>query len=121
VSFRSVHPIYNYFNLTNPIEDSLRKHDLIASSSVTEADAPLRDAGLRRAKIICTVGPACDSEAALRDLMRMGMDVARLNFSTDRTPNTPATLSGCGGLRKKKGARFASCKTFRDRKSAPGG
>jgi len=35
----------------------------------------------RRAKIICTVGPACDSEAALRDLMRMGMDVARLNFS----------------------------------------
>jgi pyruvate kinase len=35
----------------------------------------------RRAKIICTVGPACNSEAALRDLMRLGMDVARLNFS----------------------------------------
>jgi pyruvate kinase len=36
---------------------------------------------LRRAKIICTVGPACNSEPMLRDLMRLGMDVARLNFS----------------------------------------
>jgi pyruvate kinase len=35
----------------------------------------------RRAKIICTIGPACNSEDALRDLMRLGMDVARLNFS----------------------------------------
>lgn len=35
----------------------------------------------RRAKIICTVGPACNSEDSLRDLMRLGMDVARLNFS----------------------------------------
>ncbi len=35
----------------------------------------------RRAKIICTVGPACNSEEMLRDLMRLGMDVARLNFS----------------------------------------
>lgn len=35
----------------------------------------------RRAKIICTIGPACNSESAMRDLMRVGMDVARLNFS----------------------------------------
>jgi pyruvate kinase len=35
----------------------------------------------RRAKIICTIGPSCNTEAALRDLMRLGMDVARLNFS----------------------------------------
>jgi len=35
----------------------------------------------RRAKIICTIGPASNSEAAMRDLMRLGMDVARLNFS----------------------------------------
>ena len=38
-------------------------------------------AGHRRAKIICTVGPASNSESALRDLLRLGMDVARLNFS----------------------------------------
>ena len=36
---------------------------------------------MRRAKIICTIGPACDSEEMIRDLMRLGMDVARLNFS----------------------------------------
>lgn len=35
----------------------------------------------RRAKIICTVGPASNSDETLRDLMRLGMDVARLNFS----------------------------------------
>jgi len=38
-------------------------------------------ANSRRAKIICTVGPASNSEATLRDLLRLGMDVARLNFS----------------------------------------
>ena len=35
----------------------------------------------RRAKIICTIGPASESEAVMRDLMERGMDVARLNFS----------------------------------------
>ncbi len=35
----------------------------------------------RHAKIICTIGPACSSEEMLRDLMRLGMDVARMNFS----------------------------------------
>ena len=35
----------------------------------------------RRAKIICTIGPACNTEAGMRDLLRLGMDVARLNFS----------------------------------------
>ncbi|MBS1853667.1 MAG: pyruvate kinase [Acidobacteria bacterium] len=35
----------------------------------------------RRAKIICTIGPSCHSEAAMRELMGLGMDVARLNFS----------------------------------------
>jgi pyruvate kinase len=35
----------------------------------------------RRAKIVCTIGPASESEEAMRDLMLAGMDVARLNFS----------------------------------------
>ena len=35
----------------------------------------------RRAKIVCTIGPASSSEVVLRDLLRAGMDVARLNFS----------------------------------------
>src|SRR5437660_903516 len=36
---------------------------------------------MRKAKIVCTIGPASGTEAVLRDLMRLGMDVARLNFS----------------------------------------
>ncbi|MDR3749491.1 MAG: pyruvate kinase [Acidobacteriota bacterium] len=35
----------------------------------------------RRAKIVCTIGPASNSEAMMRELMLSGMDVARLNFS----------------------------------------
>ncbi len=35
----------------------------------------------RRAKIVCTIGPASNSEEMLRVLMLAGMDVARLNFS----------------------------------------
>lgn len=37
--------------------------------------------GSRRAKIICTIGPSCNTEVAMRDLLRLGMDIARLNFS----------------------------------------
>ena len=36
---------------------------------------------LRRAKIVCTIGPASNSEEMIRELMLAGMDVARLNFS----------------------------------------
>jgi pyruvate kinase len=35
----------------------------------------------RRAKIVCTIGPAVDSREAIRELIEAGMDVARLNFS----------------------------------------
>jgi pyruvate kinase len=36
---------------------------------------------VRRAKIVCTLGPASHSPAVIDQLMRAGMDVARLNFS----------------------------------------
>ena len=35
----------------------------------------------RRAKIVATLGPATQSEAVFRDLVRAGIDVVRLNFS----------------------------------------
>ena len=36
---------------------------------------------MRKAKIVCTIGPASDSLAMLDGLIEHGMDVARLNFS----------------------------------------
>ena len=35
----------------------------------------------RRAKIVCTLGPAVDTPELMHDLVSAGMDVARLNFS----------------------------------------
>lgn len=36
---------------------------------------------MRKTKIICTIGPASQSEEKLRELMLAGMNVARFNFS----------------------------------------
>lgn len=36
---------------------------------------------MRKTKIVCTIGPATNDEAVLRELMLAGMDVARINFS----------------------------------------
>lgn len=37
--------------------------------------------GFRRAKIVCTVGPACDSAETFEALFDAGMDAVRINFS----------------------------------------
>src|ERR1700734_1972780 len=70
-------------------DDDLKesKLDLIEGDRPSSVPGPERSAErLRRAKIICTIGPACDSEEMIRDLMRTGMDVARLNFSHGTHP-----------------------------------
>jgi pyruvate kinase len=59
----------------------LTKLDLVSGALAPEVEVQPQAIASRCAKIICTIGPACSSESAMRDLMRLGMDVARLNFS----------------------------------------
>ena len=35
----------------------------------------------KRTKIVCTMGPACDDDDILREMIKSGMNVARFNFS----------------------------------------
>lgn len=58
-----------------------QKPDLVAGEMPASNSPQEEAARVRRAKIICTIGPSCDSEECIRDLMKLGMDVARLNFS----------------------------------------
>ncbi len=62
--------------MNKPKSEMVEEIPLAITATATEAPARVR-----RAKIVCTIGPACDSEEMILDLMRFGMDVARLNFS----------------------------------------
>src|SRR5438034_7659283 len=53
---------------------------------------PLRGEPMRRTKIVCTIGPASSSEERLEQLMRAGMNVARLNFSHRTHPEHELVL-----------------------------
>ncbi len=58
---------------------------------------------MRKAKIVCTIGPASQDAAVLDRLMAAGMDVARLNFSHgthDSHARTIKTLRDVAGRRQ---------------------
>ncbi len=51
-----------------------------------ESNETLPAEARRRAKIVATLGPSCNTEAVFRELVRAGLDVARLNFSHGTHP-----------------------------------
>ena len=52
----------------------------LAGSNLAPGENP------RRAKIVATLGPASNNETTFRELVRAGLDVARLNFSHGTHP-----------------------------------
>ena len=62
---------------------------------------------MKRTKIICTIGPACDSLSMLEKLMKSGMDVARLNFSHGTHEEHRARIDRIKEARKKLGLPVA--------------
>lgn len=60
-------------------------------------------ASRRKAKIVCTIGPVSNSEVALRDMMRFGMDVARLNFSHGSHEEHARTIERIRKVAQKEG------------------
>jgi pyruvate kinase len=50
-------------------------------NSTSSNGAPAGMERIRRAKIVATLGPSCSSIEVFRELVRAGLDVARLNFS----------------------------------------
>jgi pyruvate kinase len=73
----------------------------------------------RKTKIVCTLGPASNSEPVLRDMMRMGMDVARLNFSHGTHEEHARTIERVRKVAEKRAAPSAFCRTCKGPRSAP--
>jgi len=63
---------------------------------------------LRKTKIICTLGPAVDSEENLRALIRVGMNAARFNFSHDSHWEHLKRMNWLKGLRESMGRPVAA-------------
>ncbi len=59
----------------------------------------------KRTKIICTVGPAVDTDESIRELVKAGMDIARFNFSH--------------GSHEEHARRVATIKRVRDELNVP--
>jgi len=60
-------------------------------------------AGQRRAKIVATLGPASNTEALIRDMIRAGVDVLRLNFSHSTHERKVAVMQKVRKLSKEEG------------------
>ena len=59
---------------------------------------------MRKTKIICTLGPASDTEEVLREMIKAGMNVARFNFSHGSHEEHQKKLDVIKKLRKEHSA-----------------
>ena len=59
-----------------------------------------------KTKIICTLGPACDNEEALRGLIKAGLDGARFNFSHGNHEEHKVRIERFRKVEKEFGLKF---------------
>lgn len=62
---------------------------------------------MRKTKIVCTIGPSCESAAVLEEMYRAGMNVARLNFSHGSHEEHQRQLDAVKAVREKLDAPLA--------------
>ena len=62
---------------------------------------------MRKTKIVCTIGPACEDEQTLIDMVKAGMNVARLNFSHGRHEEHQEKIDLIKAVRSKLGVPLA--------------
>ncbi len=62
---------------------------------------------MRKTKIVCTIGPACESEEMLEKLCLAGMNVARLNFSHGTHEEHKARVDAIKRVRERLGLPIA--------------
>ena len=62
---------------------------------------------MRKTKIVCTIGPASESEEMLEKLMKAGMNVARLNFSHGDHAEHQARIDSIRRVSKRLGKTVA--------------
>ena len=62
---------------------------------------------MRKTKIICTIGPASETEEVMEKMMRAGMNVARINFSHGTHPDHHVKIERIKKVREKLGLPVA--------------
>ncbi|MGB7741439.1 MAG: pyruvate kinase, partial [Terracidiphilus sp.] len=60
-------------------------------------------AAQRRAKIVATLGPASNTEQVIREMIRAGVDVVRLNFSHSTHERKVAVIQKIRKISKEEG------------------
>ena len=62
---------------------------------------------MRKTKIVCTIGPASGDVETLKELMKAGMNVARINFSHGSYPEQEKYINAVKQARKELGLPVA--------------